>query len=98
MSFEVVDREIWFIETESQAFRDRRANHERTGQARSTGGRERVNFSEANSSFDNGVFEQTRRVHKMITGRHFRNDAAELLVLGHLRRDLAREKFAVSDN
>ncbi len=37
MTFEMIDREVWFALSERQPFRERRADHERTGETWAAG-------------------------------------------------------------
>ena len=97
MTFEMIHGEIGFARTKGETFRDRRANHQRTRQARTGRRGECIDLIQCDSSISECVFEQTRRMQEMASRSHFRHDAAVRLVL-RLRRNFAREQPCVPQN
>ena len=84
MAFEMIDREVGFAETDRETFGDGRADHERTGQARSGGRGECIDIDEVDLGRPDGPLEQPRRVHEVIARGDFWNHAAVFFMLGYL--------------
>ena len=93
MAFEMIDCEVRFAKAYCQTLGDGRANHERTGQSGTAGGRKCIHFRQINLGRACSAIEQPRRVDQMIARRDLRHDPAEFFMRGNLRRDLAGKQL-----
>src|ERR1041385_5182582 len=89
MPFEMIDRQIGPGKRDSETFRDRGADHERTGQSRSRGRSKRVDPGNINLCITQRAIDQTRRVKEMVPRGYLRHYSAVFLVLRDLGSDLA---------
>ena len=98
MALQMIDGEIGLVQSEGQALRDRRADHERTGQARSAGGGKGIDFGDGNLRIPKGVLEELRGVEEMISGGHFGHNPAVFLVFGYLRGHFTSQQLTVAQD
>jgi len=93
VAFEMIDCQVRFAKADCQTLGDGRANHERTRQARSAGGRKCIDFRQIDLGLACSVIEQPRRIDQMIARRNLRHDPAEFFMRGNLRCDFAGKQL-----